>query len=201
MNGGVLAGGDPSREDLDALEQLAAHERTRLSLVRGRAEKWIGALTALSGLLSTVLIIKGPGLISNLTTALRWTVGLLIGLALAGFSLGIYRAYQSAYGDPHHLDEIATQPVTGLAARLDQARRAAAGTAQRQLGSAVALTMAALGLLAIATAVTWFAPAQRAPVGTTCLWLDGRRVAELTGPAAAIKALQQGGSVSPCHDR
>ena len=201
MNGGVLAGGDPSREDLDAVAQLDTNDRNRLSLVRGRAEKWIGGITALAGLLSTVLIVKGPSLTSDFTTARRRIVGLLIGFALVGFSLGIYRAYQSAYGDPNYLDEIATQPVTGLATRLDQARRAAASAAQRQLGTAVTLTLAALGLLAVATAVTWFSPARAPQVGTACLSVDGRRVAELAGSTVTIRALQQGASIGPCQDR
>ena len=55
------AAGQASRWDLDAAELLERNEAQRLELIRGRAEKWAGALTALTGLLSAVRRPDMPG--------------------------------------------------------------------------------------------------------------------------------------------
>ncbi|MDQ3764496.1 MAG: hypothetical protein M3460_23935 [Actinomycetota bacterium] len=101
-----LAAGNPSRADLDAAEQLQRNESQRLELVRARAEKWTGGLTALTGLLAAVLVGKAPQNIQATTTPVRVSAGILLGLALAALVFATYRAYQAAYGDPGRLNQL-----------------------------------------------------------------------------------------------
>jgi hypothetical protein len=154
----VVSGGTASREDLEAAALLDRNEANRLHLVRTRAEKWLGGLTALTGLVATVLVIKGPQSTTDIATSWKIAVGSFIAAALAVLVFGTYRAYQSAYGDPGRLDEVDSQPVTGLARRLATARNQAAAAAQAHLSDAVIATLAAVVLLAVAIGLTWFAP-------------------------------------------
>ena len=154
----VVRGGTPSRDDLEAAALLDRNEANRLQLVRSRAEKWLGGLTALTGLVTTVLVIKGPQSTADIATSWKIAVGSLIALALAVLAFGTFRAYQSAYGDPGRLDEVSSQPVTDLAVRLARKRNEAAAAAQAHLRHAVFATLAAVALLAVAIGLTWFAP-------------------------------------------
>lgn len=166
----VVSGGNPSRDDLDAATLLDRNEANRLQLVRTRAEKWLGGLTALTGLVTTVLVIKGPQSIADIATSWKIAAGSLIALALAVLVFGTYRAYQSAYGDPGRLDEVKSQPVTGLAVRLAGKRNEAAAAAQTHLRHAVIATLAAVALLAVAIGLTWFAPpAPKAASSSLCI--------------------------------
>ena len=106
-----FAGGDPSHLDLDAAESLDRNETSRLDLVRGRAEKWAGGLTALTGLVGTVLVGKAPENMRGISTPWRIAVSVLLAAALASLVLGTYRAYRAAYGDPGRLDEIRPMSV------------------------------------------------------------------------------------------
>jgi|GEM_PF-5398604 hypothetical protein len=77
------AAGQASRWDLDAAELLERNEAQRLELTRGRAEKWAAALTALTGLLSAVLVGKAPQNVRALLTPWRVAVSALVAAALA----------------------------------------------------------------------------------------------------------------------
>ena len=65
--------GTASRDDLEAAALLDRNEANRLQLVRTRAEKWLGGLTALTGLVTTVLVIKGPQSTADIATS--WKIG------------------------------------------------------------------------------------------------------------------------------
>lgn len=164
-----LEGGNPSRDDLDAAELLRGNEAHRLELIRSRAEKWVGALTALTALTGAVLIGKTPETIRALATPARITSGFLLALALLALVFATYRAYQAAYGDPGRLDQLSPQPLTGLAERLLTARTTAAHTASTHLRHAAIATLTALTLLTSATAITWYTPAT-----SLCLHLDNK---------------------------
>jgi hypothetical protein len=195
----VVGGGNASRKDHEAAAVLEQNEINRLQLVRTRAEKWLGGLTALTGLLGTVLIIKGPQSTTDISMPWRLAVGLLIALALALLLFGAYRAYQSAYGDPGHLDQMRAQPLTGLAGRLTTARRHAAAAAQAHLRDAVIATLAAIVLLAMAIGITWFAPVGgKANPNSTCLVVGGEKIAELDGDSVTIRTLSSGTKLRHC---
>lgn len=195
----VVGGGTPSRDDLEASALLDRNEASRLQLVRTRAEKWLGGLTALTGLITTVLVIKGPQPTADIATSWKITVGLLIAMALAVLVLGTYRAYQSAYGDPRRLDEMNPQPVTGLAVRFAAARNKAAADAQAHLSHAVIATLAAVTLLAAAIGITWFAPpAPKTASSSVCILVHGKMVAKLASDSVTLKTLSPGTELRPC---
>ena len=195
----VIGGGTPSRDDLEAAALLDRNQANRLQLVRTRAEKWLGGLTVLTGLVGTVLVIKGPQSTTDIATSWKAAVGLLIAAALAVLIFGTYRAYQSAYGDPGRLDEVDSQPLKDLSFRLDKARNKAAKDAQAHLSHAVIATLAAVALLATAIGITWFAPA--APKTTSssiCILVDGKMIAKLAGDSVTLKTLSPGTELRPC---
>ena len=150
MTGGLSAG-DPSPADIAAADELAVNEQDRLGLVRGRAEKWIGGLTALTGLLATVLVVKGPDSVTVLSSAAKVVIGGLFAAAFVLLAYATFRVYSAAYGVPGELVEVQSDRVVGLAARVDTARGDAAGRVQRAVRAAVFATFVAIGLIAVAT--------------------------------------------------
>jgi len=192
-----FAGGNPSRLDLDAAESLDRNETSRLDLVRSRAEKWAGGLTALTGLVGTVLVGKAPENMRGISTPWRIAVSVLLAAALASLVLGTYRAYRAAYGDPGRLDQIRPQPLTGPAERLTTARRNAAQTVGDHLRQAAIASFAALGLLAAATGITWFAPTSSARPNRVCVVINGKPAAELSTPIP-VHSAAAGTAIGPC---
>jgi len=196
---GTLSGGDATRFDYGALAQLERNEENRLELVRSRSEKWVGGLTALTGLIGTVLIVKGPESISDIRTMWRGIVGALVAAALGLLAFATYRAYQSAYGSPGLLVEIAPTPLQGLSERLTTARHKAATTAQNHLKQALISAFLGIAALAAATGITWFAPIESADSAETiCLSIDGRTIVEVPGDRLAVERMEAGVTVAPC---
>ena len=195
----VVSGGTASRDDLEAFALLDRNEANRLQLVRTRAEKWLGGVTALIGLVGAVLVIKGPQSTADIATSWRAAVGLLIAAALAFLVFGTYRAYQSAYGDPGRLDEVDIQPLTGLAGRLAETRQKAAKAAQTHLRHAVIATLAAVALLATAIGGIWFAPAAPTRAASSvCILVDGKMIAKFAGDSVALRSLSPGAELRSC---
>ena len=195
----VVGGGTASRDDLEAATLLDRNEANRLQLVRTRAEKWLGGLTALTGLVATVLVIKGPQSTADIATSWKIAAGSLIAAALAVLVFGTFRAYQSAYGDPGRLHEVSSQPVTGLAVRLAVARNQAAAAAQAHLRHAVFATLAAVALLATAIGLTWFAPpAPKTASSSVCILVHGNVIAKLASDSVTLKTLSSGTELRPC---
>jgi len=194
-----VSSGTASREDLEAATLLDRNEANRLQLVRTRAEKWLGGLTVLTGLVTTVLVIKGPQSTTDIATSWKVAVGLLIAAALAVLVFGTYRAYQSAYGDPGRLNEVPSQPLTGLAVRFATARNKTAADAQAHLSHAVIATLAAVALLATAIGLTWFAPpAPKTASSSVCLFVGGKMIAQLASDSVTLKTLALGTELRRC---
>jgi hypothetical protein len=195
----VVSGGTASREDLEASALLDRNEANRLQLVRTRAEKWLGGLTALTGLVTAVLVIKGPQSTTDIATSWKVAAGTLIAASLAVLVFGTYRAYQSAYGDPGRINEVNPQPLTGLADRLARARNKAAASAQAHLGHAVIATLVAVALLAAAIGLTWFAPpAPKTASSSVCIFVHGKVVAMLASDSVTLKTLTPGTELRRC---
>jgi hypothetical protein len=153
-----VGAGTPDRRDLDAKEQLERNEAQRLELVRSRAEKWIGGIGALTGVLATAIIIRGSTDATKIVLGWRIAAALAVAGAIILLAAATYHAYQAAYGDPGKLDEIKPEPLNGLHDRLQQARRDTAKRAQQKIARAIQLAFAAIALIAAANAITWFAP-------------------------------------------
>jgi hypothetical protein len=197
-----VGAGNPDPLDLDAAEQLQHNEDARLQLVRARAEKWIAGVGALTAVLATALVIKGPDDATQIT--LGWRIAtaaaIAIAAAIALLALATYRAYQAAFGQPDTLREIKTIPLTGLHNRLTQARRDAADDALRDLGAAVRAVFAAIALIAAAVATTWFAPTDTTAksAGSVCIYARGQLVARLSASIIAVKDIAVGTTIKPC---
>jgi len=52
--------GGASAADLRALAALQTYAAGELTRIQGRSEKWIAGLTAITGVLTTAIVIKGP---------------------------------------------------------------------------------------------------------------------------------------------
>ena len=182
--------------DLDAVAELDASERGRLELVRRRAEKWVAGLTALTGLLASVLVVKGPDSVTELTAGAKAAVGALFAIAFVFLAFATYNGYAAAYGLPGRLDEIDRNPVQGLAGRLSDARRDVAAKAQRAIRDALIATFFAVGLMAGAVAVTWFPPSPAS--GHVCLSVDGVVRAELVQDHVDVSRIEPGTTVGAC---
>lgn len=194
-----LGAGNPDPLDLDAAEQLERNETGRLELVRARAEKWIGGIAALGGLVGTVLVVKGRDSVSDIAPAWRATAATGFALALVVLAYATYRAYQAAFGAPGTLAEINPVPLAGLHARLSKARRSAAAAALAHVAAAVRSVFVAIALIAAAVGVTWFAPTRSGtPKKAICVYEKGQLVVELAGPVT-VRQSAAGTTIGPCR--
>jgi hypothetical protein len=175
--------------DHEAAKLLDRNDAARLELVRGHAEKWVGGLTALTGLLGTVLIHKGPQSVSDIPIAWRVVVAALVGVALGLLAFATFRAYQSAYGDPGRLETVARVPLQGLHDRVEDKRKEAAEKAQAHLKHAVVATFVGIVALAVGVGATWFAPTDGSSSKTVCVLVDEKVIVfpwtSLTAPSTA----------------
>jgi hypothetical protein len=197
-----LRAGNASRLDHEALEQLEANDAERLRIVRGRAEKWIGGLTALTGLLGTVLVLKGPAQAANIPLEGRLVVAVLVTLSLGLLAGATFNAYRSAYGDPGKLEEVDRNPVEGLHERVTSARLEAANTAQKRLRDAVVLTFLGIAAIVAATGTTWLAPPadkSDSHQGDTCITVDGETIATVAAETLPVVSLESGVALAPCQ--
>jgi hypothetical protein len=87
------------------VEALERNEDARLDLVRARAEKWVAGVGALSGVLATGLVIKGPDDATRVVLGWRIVAAGLIGLAVGLLAYATFRAYRAAFGEPDALRE------------------------------------------------------------------------------------------------
>ncbi len=189
----------PSAADLDAEASLASNDESRLQIVRTRAQHWLAGLTALTGLLTTVLVVKGPESVAKIETGWRIVIAVLLAGALCALAYGIYRAYDAAYGSPTALNEIDPQPLTGLATRLAAARSEAAEGAMTSLRNAVLATGIGIALVALGVGVSWFAPEQSSTgSGNVCVVVSGKKVLELSGGSVSVSSIDAPATLAPC---
>jgi hypothetical protein len=197
----IRAGGDASWDDSESLKALDSYYDARLDIVRARSEKWLGGLTALTGLLGTVVILSGPEKASDVPMAGRIVVACLVASAFGALAFATYRAYQSAYGDPGDLTTIDRSPVNGLALRLSKARQADADQTQEYLRHAVVATFVGVTLIAVASGITWFTPTAVDESSSICLFFDQKRVAEISGSTVSLKSTAGGLIVGSCPSK
>lgn len=183
--------GDKKTEDL-----LKEYDATLLSDIRGRAEKWAGGLTALTGLLSTALIIKGPAGILDVPESFRIIVAVFIAAALLSLIVATLFIYRAAYGSPFSLLILDRQPLTGLQRRFLSAQKQLGREALKFMRAAVWLTLVGIGILFIAIMLTWFAETSSTGAGAgVCIEASG--VTVKLGELQAVDAPHQL-TVVPC---
>lgn len=189
----------PALEDFAAFDQLEKNEDERLDTVRGRAEKWLGAITGITGLVSTVLIIEGPDSARDLTTHARYFTAGFLAVALLSLAYATYKAYSAAYGEPGEFHEIATDEIAGLARRLRLERRNRSKAVLASTRIALEWTAVGLFLLLAGVGITWFGPTGGSPgEKTRCILIEGEVVAELDGSAISLARLDEDAALSDC---
>ncbi len=131
------------RAQAELLQELAA---TQLDRVRKAAEGWRTGLAALIALITTVSVVKGENVITDLPSRYQWTVGGLVFAALITAAIGAYLSMRAAYGLPR------LNPTFDLRALRKDLTRQAIG----DLTGAIILAFVTLGLLAAAVGFTWY---------------------------------------------
>jgi len=190
-------------EDVAAAKEIGDFRAAQLGRLQGRAEKWIGGLTAITGLLTAAVVVKGPEDFGKLSEGRQdWIVALLVigGIFLG---LGIILAYRAAHGDPFGRDQLEqfetgdSPRVTGAAAAWRLAVASSTASARTSLQKAVIATVLGVLVLAGAIGLTWLSPEAKASdeAGSICVRGDRDEV-------TAIDALPsvKGGSLTvvPC---
>lgn len=185
----------PTQGDLDTEDLLKENDASLLSDIHGRAEKWAGGLTALTGLLSTALFIKGPTGILDVPEPFRVSVALLIVAALILLIIATLYIYSAAYGAPTRLRTLDRQ-LPGLQLRFILARERAGNRVLRYMQIAVGLTLVGIALLFGATMLTWFAESgSTGGKAGVCIEADGITVK--LGELQAVDGRQQL-TIVPC---
>ncbi len=120
-----------------------------LATVRGAAEKWSATLTAILGLVSTVLVVKGAEDVTKLSSESKIIIGGFLAVALVAAFYAAFQAAKAAQGTPANL---AWPSGAGLRAW----EREQAKDAKRKLLESRGATGVAVFLMAAAIALAWF---------------------------------------------
>ncbi|WP_130013926.1 hypothetical protein [Serinicoccus sediminis] len=190
--------GSATTADIRALAAMQSYGAGALSRIQARSDKWIAGLTAITGVLTTAIVIKGAETFTDLTgevTVLGLTVEpavivvALMVLGGAALAYGLAKAYTAAHGDPFADDALAQrareQEVTGAYAAWQSAMQDAAATARTNLKSAVRWTIVGTLLLAAAVVLTWTSPTQEATAVNTCFEV-GPDTVKIRGAAPVV---------------
>src|SRR4051794_6988345 len=97
MTTNLRSSDEPSVDDWATATALDQALPSELAAVRERGKNWIGALTALTGLIAVVTVLKGPETTSDLVWWYRLIVALLCAGGLILLVLGVRSAYTAAY--------------------------------------------------------------------------------------------------------
>jgi hypothetical protein len=147
--GVILSPGDAATpEDLAAAQARQELLKTGLQNVRKAAESWRTGLVALLALIGTVSVVKGRESFTDLASPGPLLVGACLALALTAAAIGSYRTMRAAFGEPR-------QRETAGILYWDQQD---ATDAVSQLNAGKWDFFLALPALALAMALTWYAP-------------------------------------------
>ncbi|MFG2091899.1 hypothetical protein [Spirillospora sp. NPDC048824] len=148
---------------------------TQLDSARRQAEGWRTGLGGLTALLSAVLIVKGRDNITNLAPGARWTVVLLLGLALTMLVTATLLAVRAASGRPG-------QEILRTGEALRAWTRAEIRRISRAIRGATWLATLAVVCVAVAIGTTWLGPpAKLEPALVDVQHQGGRMCGEFTG--------------------
>jgi hypothetical protein len=175
--------------DVEALRLLTEYATRELPRAKARADKWLAGLTAITGVLTTAALIKGPDTLSKVSDAhALWklsprdfVVALLVlgGLLLAS---GIFAGYTAADGSPlddDEIDRLARGKATdadGLADKWTAAVTSATRSAKTALRLATVCTGLGVAVLAAALVVAAYNPGPASPDMPTYIQVGGQQV-------------------------
>ena len=150
--------GHVSPEDEKADLVLTRADESRLEDARAHATNWTAGLSALTGILGTALVVKGPDATAGLESWWKAAIAALLGLAISLLILGTTRLYSAAYGTLRDSNEIKRQPIDGLAARMKRDRYLLSIKVRKRTAQGVSLGLLAIAVLVLALSLSWFAP-------------------------------------------
>lgn len=130
-------------------EEAAELPFTELTTIRTVASNWRTGLIALTALLTTVTIIKGPDTAGDLSFWGRVLVALFLGPALVLLLAGSGFAMRAAYGFPTELEYASGESLRAWTRQETQ-------RAKDCLTAAISCFLSAVALIALAIAATWF---------------------------------------------
>jgi hypothetical protein len=152
----VQPGADPPTPDaLDWSKRASTLQLDSLKEIRGGAEKWAGSLTAVTGALGIVAIIKGPEKIEDLTSRYQIIVAVLLAIGTLLMLRGIVLAALAAQGTPGRIE------FTGPTLRDFTAREAEEAADLLRFSRVV--TVIGVLVAGIAVALVWFGPEAKKP--------------------------------------
>ena len=194
-----IGSGDVSRLNRLAHEELQRATADRVKTARARAEKWVGGLTAITGLLGVVFVVEGPDA-TKIDEDSLVVVAALFGLSLALLALATLRMYQAAFGRASTEDQVPMSPAETVFERLFKAREKAATDIRDRLKAGIFWALLGIASAAAGIIVTWFAPE---PAGSatsfTCVFdVDGTEVARFPGKTLEVTSIGEATSVGPC---
>lgn len=150
----VAADSPPTLDDLAWDYEADAIDASALQDLRSAAEKWGTSLTAVTGALAVVGIIRGRTDLAGLGHTARIAVGVLIGLGAAMGLFAIVSAALAAQGRPRMSDR------SGADTRLWFEREEL--SVARMLGRSRMAGVCAVILVGCAVGLTWYSP-RRSP--------------------------------------
>lgn len=180
-------GGRPADEA--ALAALQDYRAKELGQLQQRSEKWIPGIAAVTGVLTTAVVVKGAESFAKLAES-RTLLGLtfppqsvIIGLMLVGgilIAAGVYFGYTAAHGqaftDDPLIQAAMQQQLEGAYERWTTAAKGLIDTTRSSLKLAVGLTLLGTILLAAAVLLTWTTPTAESGDTSICISVDGKPV-------------------------
>ncbi|MFI9250432.1 hypothetical protein [Streptomyces sp. NPDC053069] len=174
-----------------AHQRLQAMTETQLEIARGQAEGWRNFLTAATGLLAAVLVLKGRENVAELPSGYRLTVLPLVAAGLLSLLLATFLAVRAVHGKPGFELKYAD------AGKLLDWEREERDRIARLIRRACWATL--LGVLATAAGimVTWVAPGPDDPASTVMVHTRGESVcgellaADGSGVTVKVKARKE----------
>ncbi|MGW2108543.1 hypothetical protein [Streptomyces sp. NPDC001948] len=174
----------------------------QLTAVRKQAEGWRNGLTALTGLVGVVFVLKGRESVAGMPAVWRWTTAALLVLAFALLLTGALVAVRAAHGQLGQRMWLSGDKL--MSAVMDEVEHT-----QDVLITARRCSVVGLSAIVAAIAVSWVVPAEAAkdekpagpkvlvstPVGITCGELvlsNGDAVTVRTGGKGKLRRIPAG---------
>lgn len=176
----------PTAADDAAIKIVGAYAATELQRTQSRGEKWLAGVTALIGVVTSALVVKGKDSFTKLDPSYAvfgldsgpgplWWVIACLALAIGAFAYAIFQAYSAAFGNPLEADELDRlsaefqQTQAGAATALRNSIASKAATSRKALAAAIVFTVTGIALTICALVLTWTVPDKAGTADTSCL--------------------------------
>lgn len=176
----------PTPADDAAIKIVGAYATTELHRTQTRGEKWLAGVTALIGIVTSALVVKGKESFAKLNPSYEvfgleraprplWWVIACLALAIAAFVYAIFHAYGAAFGNPLEADELDQldaefqETQAGAATALRNAIAIKIAMSRDSLKDAINFTILGIVLTICALTLTWLVPDTGSIPDSLCL--------------------------------